>query len=113
MSNAVQVGRERADLHSECRHEATPQMWQEVYLSALLRAILYADDANYVSLALDRHLSIADAHSIYSDSLDSASSTLSPPSRPSNASSRPPRQPSSRVSWPIIVTLTITDSCII
>lgn len=24
-------------------------MWQEVYLSALLRAILYADDANYVS----------------------------------------------------------------
>jgi hypothetical protein len=23
-------------------------MWQEVYLSALLRAILYADDANYV-----------------------------------------------------------------
>ncbi|ORY87518.1 Chs5p-Arf1p-binding proteins-domain-containing protein [Leucosporidium creatinivorum] len=29
------------------RHEATPQMWQEVYLSALLRAILYADDANY------------------------------------------------------------------
>lgn len=29
------------------RHEATPQMWQEVYLSAVLRAILYADDANY------------------------------------------------------------------
>ncbi|BGP40620.1 bud site selection protein [Rhodotorula kratochvilovae] len=29
------------------RHEATPQMWQEVYLSAMLRAILYADDANY------------------------------------------------------------------
>ncbi|GAA5851142.1 hypothetical protein JCM9279_000336 [Rhodotorula babjevae] len=29
------------------RHEATPQMWQEVYLSAILRAILYADDANY------------------------------------------------------------------
>lgn len=22
-------------------------MWQEVYLSAMLRAILYADDANY------------------------------------------------------------------
>lgn len=34
-----------------CRHEATPQMWQEVYLSALLRAILYADDANYVRCA--------------------------------------------------------------
>ncbi|GAA5845613.1 hypothetical protein JCM11251_007769 [Rhodosporidiobolus azoricus] len=29
------------------RHEANPQMWQEVYLSAMLRAILYADDANY------------------------------------------------------------------
>ncbi|GAA5828277.1 hypothetical protein JCM3770_006000 [Rhodotorula araucariae] len=29
------------------RHEATPQMWHEVYLSAMLRAILYADDANY------------------------------------------------------------------
>ncbi|GAA6059494.1 hypothetical protein JCM10212_002237 [Sporobolomyces blumeae] len=29
------------------RHEATPQMWQEVYLSAILRSILYADDANY------------------------------------------------------------------
>ncbi|GAA5973831.1 hypothetical protein JCM11641_003182 [Rhodosporidiobolus odoratus] len=29
------------------RHEATPQIWQEVYLSAMLRAILYADDANY------------------------------------------------------------------
>lgn len=27
-------------------------MWQEVYLSALLRAILYADDANYVSFGL-------------------------------------------------------------
>ncbi|BGP16766.1 hypothetical protein JCM10213_002158 [Rhodosporidiobolus nylandii] len=29
------------------RHEATAQIWQEVYLSAMLRAILYADDANY------------------------------------------------------------------
>ncbi|GAA5873447.1 hypothetical protein JCM1840_007386 [Sporobolomyces johnsonii] len=29
------------------RHEATPAIWQEVYLSAMLRAILYADDANY------------------------------------------------------------------
>ncbi|SGZ27071.1 BQ5605_C025g10045 [Microbotryum silenes-dioicae] len=29
------------------KHEATPAIWQEVYLSALLRAILYADDANY------------------------------------------------------------------
>lgn len=29
------------------RHEATPQIWQETYLSALLRAILYADDASY------------------------------------------------------------------
>ncbi|KAG9005535.1 hypothetical protein FRB94_001462 [Tulasnella sp. JGI-2019a] len=29
------------------RHEATPEIWQETYLSAILRAILYADDANY------------------------------------------------------------------
>ncbi|KAG8871488.1 hypothetical protein FRB98_000745 [Tulasnella sp. 332] len=29
------------------RHEATPELWQETYLSAVLRAILYADDANY------------------------------------------------------------------
>ncbi|SCV70070.1 BQ2448_1464 [Microbotryum intermedium] len=29
------------------KHEATLAIWQEVYLSALLRAILYADDANY------------------------------------------------------------------
>jgi hypothetical protein len=29
------------------RHEATPQMWTETYLSAILRAIRYADDASY------------------------------------------------------------------
>ncbi|KAG8926929.1 hypothetical protein FRC01_008206 [Tulasnella sp. 417] len=29
------------------RHEATPELWQETYLSAMLRAILYADDVNY------------------------------------------------------------------
>lgn len=29
------------------RHEATPELWQETYLSAVLRAILYADDVNY------------------------------------------------------------------
>ncbi|GAA6018584.1 hypothetical protein JCM10207_007225 [Rhodosporidiobolus poonsookiae] len=29
------------------RHEATPAIWQEVYLSAMLRSILYADDPNY------------------------------------------------------------------
>jgi hypothetical protein len=29
------------------RHEATPAVWQETYLSALLRAIHYADDPNY------------------------------------------------------------------
>lgn len=29
------------------RQEATPEIWQETYLSAVLRAILYADDANY------------------------------------------------------------------
>ncbi|KAK7044954.1 Chs5p-Arf1p-binding proteins-domain-containing protein [Favolaschia claudopus] len=31
------------DLRGE-RHDATPEMWQETYLSALLRAILYSDD---------------------------------------------------------------------
>ncbi|CAO1613127.1 unnamed protein product [Parajaminaea phylloscopi] len=34
------------DLRGE-RHETTPEIWQEVYLSALLRSILYADDVNY------------------------------------------------------------------
>ena len=29
------------------RHDATPEIWQETALSAILRAILYADDANY------------------------------------------------------------------
>ena len=29
------------------RHEATPEIWQETYLSALLRAILYSDDPTY------------------------------------------------------------------
>lgn len=29
------------------RHEATPEIWQETYISALLRSILYSDDANY------------------------------------------------------------------
>lgn len=29
------------------RHEATPEMWQETYVSALLRAILYSDDPTY------------------------------------------------------------------
>jgi hypothetical protein len=29
------------------RHEATAAIWQEVYLSAILRSILYADDPDY------------------------------------------------------------------
>lgn len=29
------------------RREATPAIWQETYLSAILRAIRYADDASY------------------------------------------------------------------
>lgn len=29
------------------RHPLSPRLWTEVYLSALLRAILYADDATY------------------------------------------------------------------
>ena len=34
------------DLRGE-RHPPTPNMWIEVYLSAILRSILYADDTNY------------------------------------------------------------------
>ncbi|WVQ80068.1 hypothetical protein IAT38_002169 [Cryptococcus sp. DSM 104549] len=34
------------DLHGQ-KHAATPELWQETYLSALLRAIRYADDASY------------------------------------------------------------------
>ncbi|KAJ7753788.1 Chs5p-Arf1p-binding proteins-domain-containing protein, partial [Mycena metata] len=34
------------DLRGE-RHEATPDMWQETYVSALLRAILYSDDPTH------------------------------------------------------------------
>lgn len=33
--------------NAEPRHEATAELWQETYLSALLRAIRYADDASY------------------------------------------------------------------
>jgi hypothetical protein len=29
------------------RHQATPDIWQETYLSSLLRAILYSDDPAY------------------------------------------------------------------
>jgi hypothetical protein len=28
-------------------HDATPEIWQETYVSALLRAIIYSDDATY------------------------------------------------------------------
>jgi len=28
-------------------YEATPELWQETYVSALLRAILYSDDPTY------------------------------------------------------------------
>ncbi|KAF8500392.1 Chs5p-Arf1p-binding proteins-domain-containing protein [Russula emetica] len=34
------------DLRGE-RHQATPEIWQETYLSSLLRAILYSDDPGY------------------------------------------------------------------
>ncbi|KAI0674552.1 chaps-domain-containing protein [Trametes maxima] len=34
------------DLRGE-RHEATPEIWQETFLSAILRAILYSDDPTY------------------------------------------------------------------
>lgn len=75
-------------------------MWQEVYLSALLRAILYADDANYVSFVFFscNHVGAPTDLSVsYSVSLDSASSTPSLRSRQSSASSQQPRPPSSRV----------------
>ena len=29
------------------RHETTPEIWQETYLSAILRAILYGDDQTF------------------------------------------------------------------
>ena len=29
------------------RHDATPELWQETYMSAVLRAICYSDDASY------------------------------------------------------------------
>lgn len=29
------------------RHEPTPEIWLETYISALLRAIIYSDDPNY------------------------------------------------------------------
>lgn len=35
------------DSADSCRHDATPEIWQETYISAVLRAILYADDVNY------------------------------------------------------------------
>ncbi|EJT99413.1 chaps-domain-containing protein [Dacryopinax primogenitus] len=34
------------DLHGD-RHEATPELWQETYLSAVLRSVLYAEDQSY------------------------------------------------------------------
>ncbi|KAG6873909.1 hypothetical protein C0995_009689 [Termitomyces sp. Mi166 len=34
------------DLRGE-RHDATPEIWQETYVSAILRAILYSDDPTY------------------------------------------------------------------
>ena len=34
-------------LNTLCRHEATAAIWQETYLSAVLRAILYSDDSYY------------------------------------------------------------------
>ena len=29
------------------RHDTTPEIWQETYMSAILRAILYGDDPTY------------------------------------------------------------------
>lgn len=86
------------------RHEATPAIWQEVYLSAILRAILYADDANYVSSAWRRDAAKgrnegANAVDLRSDWLDSGSSTLSPRWTPSYDLLRQQKRHSSRVSF--------------
>jgi hypothetical protein len=35
------------DGQTHLSHAATPDLWQETYMSALLRAIRYADDASY------------------------------------------------------------------
>jgi len=40
-------GRDEREKEADGRHEATPEMWTETYLSAILRAIRYADDASY------------------------------------------------------------------
>jgi hypothetical protein len=32
---------------TDFRHDATPEIWQETYVSAVLRAILYSDDPAY------------------------------------------------------------------
>lgn len=36
-----------ADTDRGCRHDTTPELWQETYLSAILRAIIYGDDPTY------------------------------------------------------------------
>ena len=33
--------------HVPLRHEATAEIWQEAFLSAILRSILYSDDPTY------------------------------------------------------------------
>jgi hypothetical protein len=38
---------EKYALNCELRHEPTPEIWQETYVSALLRSILYSDDPTY------------------------------------------------------------------
>ena len=35
------------DTDRRCRHDTTPELWQETYLSAILRAIIYGDDPTY------------------------------------------------------------------
>lgn len=43
----VQPTRSLCSLAHSIRHEATPEMWQETYVSAILRAIIYSDDPTY------------------------------------------------------------------
>jgi hypothetical protein len=35
------------EAQSKLSHEATPEIWQETYVSAILRAVLYSDDPVY------------------------------------------------------------------
>ncbi|KAF8183107.1 Chs5p-Arf1p binding protein [Mycena galopus ATCC 62051] len=66
------------DLHGE-QHDATPDMWQETYVSALLRVILYSDDPTH---ALDAYRKL--------DPITSPRASCASSLRPRHCSSRAP-----------------------